>query len=434
VRRGAAIVWALLGAAAFAPAAAASPGDLDGSFSDDGWLRTLEVRWPDNNYLPRGAEDVAIQPDGRIVAVGEMIDGVSNWYFGTFRYLPNGELDPSFGAGGWVDTDLGSFDFAHAVAVQGDGGIVVAGEADCRYAACFALARYRPDGSLDPGFGDGGIVQTSFGLVHASRAFDVTIAPDGRIVAAGFVMTGGDANDSSRFAAARFLPDGRLDPSFSRDGRATVDFGYAPDIAYAAATQAGGRIVVAGHGSRSIYRTEYDFAIARFRRDGRLDRTFSGDGRRTINFGPRRFDVAYGLAVSGRSIVATGSTALSPERAPAIAVARLTWGGGLAPGLGRRRISPGPSEGIGRAALVQPDGRIVVGGRAYSDSSHDPSDWALLRFGRGGRLDRSFGGDGIVLTDFGTGADSVRALAFHGGRILAAGQIYSSHGLARYLP
>ena len=78
-------------------AATGAPGDLDGSFSGDGWLRTLEVRSSNTNYLPRGAEDVAIQPDGRIVAVGEMIDGVSNWYFGAFRYLPNGELDPSSG-------------------------------------------------------------------------------------------------------------------------------------------------------------------------------------------------------------------------------------------------------------------------------------------------------------------------------------------------
>jgi hypothetical protein len=81
---------------------------------------------------------VAVQPDGRIVAVGELIDGTSNWYFGAFRYLPNGELDPSFGEGGWVDTDLGSFEFAHAVALQRDGGIVVAGEgtAGTRGASC----------------------------------------------------------------------------------------------------------------------------------------------------------------------------------------------------------------------------------------------------------------------------------------------------------
>lgn len=83
---------------------------------------------------------------------------------------------------------------------------------------------------------------------------------------------------------------------------------------------------------------------------------------------------------------------------------------------------------------TQPGGRILVGGRAYADSSQDASDWTLLRYGRTGRLDRSFGGDGIVVTDFGTGEDSVRSLAVHDGRILAAGTIYSSQGLARYLP
>jgi uncharacterized delta-60 repeat protein len=296
------------------------------------------------------------------------------------------------------------------------------------------LARYRPDGSLDPGFGVGGIVRTEFGLVQGSRAFDVSITPDGRIVAAGFVQKGGDGQDSSHFAVARYLPDGRLDQSFSRDGRATVDFGYGNDIAYAVAHQRRGRIVVAGEGTRNRYRTEDDFAFARFRQDGRLDRGFSGDGRRTVNFGGRRFDGAYGLAVRGRSIVATGSTVVAAERAPSVAVVRLTWSGGLARGFGRRRALPSPGGGIGRAVLAEPGGRILVGGRAYSDSSQDASDWTLLRFGPGGALDRSFGGDGVVVTDFGTGEDSVRALAMHDGRILAAGFIYSSQGLARYLP
>src|SRR5919107_1732104 len=354
--RAPAVISALVASLALAPAAAGSPGDLDGSFSDHGWLRTLEVRSAQNNYLPRVAEDVAVQPDGRIVAVGELIDGTSNWDFGAFRYLPNGELDPSFGEGGWVDTDFGSFEFPHAVAVQPDGGILVAGEGDCRYAMCFVLARYRPDGSLDPGFGEGGIVRSPFGLVQASHAFDLSLAPDGRIVAAGFVQKGGDAQDSSHFAVARYLPDGRFDPSFSRDGRATVDFGYGNDI-------------------------------------------------------------AYGLAVRGRSIIATGSTVVAPERAPSLALTRLTWGGGLAPGFGRRRVRPGPGGGIGRAVLAAPNGRILVGGRAYSDTSQDASDWALLRYTRGGRLDRGFGGDGIVVTDFGTGEDSVRALALDRGRI-----------------
>ena len=115
-------------------------------------------------------------------------------------------------------------------------------------------------------------------------------------------------------------------------------------------------------------------------------------------------------------------------------MARLTWSGGLAGGFGRRRTLPSPGGGIGRAVLAERNGRILVGGRAYSDSSQDASDWVLVRYGRGGRLDRSFGGDGIVVTDFGTGEDSVRALALREGRILAAGSIYASQALARYLP
>jgi hypothetical protein len=115
-------------------------------------------------------------------------------------------------------------------------------------------------------------------------------------------------------------------------------------------------------------------------------------------------------------------------------VTRLTWSGGLANGFGRRRTLPSPGGGIGRAVLTEPGGGILVGGRAYSESSQDASDWVLLRYGRGGRLDTSFGGDGIVLTDFGTGEDSVRALALRDGRILAAGSIYASQALARYLP
>ncbi len=233
---------------------------------------------------------------------------------------------------------------------------------------------------------------------------------------------------------ARYLPDGSLDKSFSRDGRTTVDFGYGNDLAYAVASQRGGRVVVAGQGTRNRYRTEEDFAFARFRRDGRLDRGFSGDGKRTVNFGGQRFDIAYGLAVRGRSIFATGSTVVAPERAPAIALVRLGWSGGLAREFGRRRVLPSPGGGIGHAVAVQPDGRILVAGRSYSDFSQDASDWALVRYRRSGRLDRDFGGDGIVVTDFGTGEDSARALAVRDGRILVAGSIYSSQGLARYLP
>ena len=176
--------------------ATASPGELDPTFSGDGWVRTLEVTTPSNNYLPDGAHGAAVGPGGKIFTAGELIDGESHLYFGAFSYLLNGDLDPSFGEGGWVDDNLGSFELPWAVEVQRNGKILVGGESDCTYAMCLTLARYLPGGGLDPTFGGDGIVQTKFGR-HAIFAYDIDLAPGGKIVAVGRRFKYGDARRRS---------------------------------------------------------------------------------------------------------------------------------------------------------------------------------------------------------------------------------------------
>ncbi len=411
---------ALVSAAVAAGLAGAAGGELDPSFSGDGWVRTLEVRTASNNYLPAGAEDVALQPDGKIVAVGEIQDGTSHWYFGVFRYLPDGNLDPSFAGKGWTALDLGSFEFAHAVAVQRDGKLVVAGEADCPRAICFALARFGPDGSVDRGFGTDGVVRTMFDQCGC-KAYDVAVQPDGRIVAVGWRFRYGDAQDDDLFAVARYLPDGSLDRTFSRDGRASLDFGFGDDIAHAVAVQPDGKILVAGGGTRNRYRTESDFAFARFRPDGRLDRTFSGNGLATVHFGGLLSDTAFGIALrrDGR-IVAAGASG-KKDSVPRIAVARLRPNGSLE---WKRLTRPGVHGGYARAVVQLADGSIVVGGRVFTDDRLDASDWALVRYGAGG---------GTTVSDFGTGSDWIGGIAAQrDGRLVAAGSIYESQAIARY--
>jgi len=103
------------------------------------------------------------------------------------RYNTDGSLDTSFDSDGKVTTDLGDFDPATDVAIQPDGAIVAAGfTGDDEFD--FALARYRRDGSLDTSFDLDGKVTTDFGASDVAQA--VTIQPDGRIVAAG--VSGGD--------------------------------------------------------------------------------------------------------------------------------------------------------------------------------------------------------------------------------------------------
>lgn len=102
---------------------------------------------------------------------------------------------------------------------------------------------------------------------------------------------------------------------------------------------------------------------------------------------------------------------------------------------GKRLTRPGAHGGSGGTVLQQADGRIVVGGRIFEDDRFDTSDWLLARYTRGGALDRTFGRGGLVVTDFGTGADWVGALALQrDAKIVAAGSIYESQALARYRP
>jgi len=422
-------------AACWAGVALASGGGLDPSFSGDGWVRTLEVRSPTDSYLPSGGEDVALQPDGKILVTGELIDPTSHWYFGVFRYTAGGSLDRSFAGGGFAEIDLGNAEFAHAVAIQRNGRVVVAGEADCRFAVCFALVRFLPDGRLDRSFGANGVVRTMFARYGASRAYDVAVQPDGKIVAVGMRFRGTDAQDDELFAVARYRPDGKLDRTFSRDGLASVDFGYGDADASAVAVQRGGRIVVAGSGARNANRTAADFAVARFRANGRLDRSFSGDGRATVDFGHRLADGVHGLALGRDGRIVLAGSSGKRGAVPRIAVARLLANGRLDRSFagGKRLTRPGRYGGYARAVVQPPDGRIVVAGRVFDDGRFDTSAWALARYGRKGALDRSFGHGGLVVSDFSTGADWVGGLAVQRDRrIVAAGSVGESQALARY--
>jgi uncharacterized delta-60 repeat protein len=418
--------------------AAANTGDLDRTFSGDGWVRTYEVFGYSKGFFPKGAEDVAIQPDGKILAVSELQDGNSHWWYGVYRWLPNGDLDRSFGSGGWVANDLGIFPMPHTVALQADGKILVGGQLECPgLQLCFGVVRYHSNGSIDGSFGVSGVARATFpGARCGCEIHDIAVQRNGRIVAVGWRFRGGDAQDDMLLAVARFLPGGQLDPSFSRDGRLSLDFGYGDDLGSAVAVQSDGRIVIGGVASFR-YRTEADFAVVRLRQNGTLDRSFSRDGVQTVNFARQRYDDLYGLDLQadGR-VVAAGLSSVGYRReGPRIAVLRLNRNGTLDRRFGKRLLKPGSHGGYARAVVVDRAGGIVVGGLAYDDSKLDTAAWALVRYRSNGALDRSFGRGGIVLSDFGTGADWVGALAAQrDGKIVAAGEVYGDQAVARYLP
>ena len=230
-----------------------SDGSLDTGFGTNGVVTTSFPSSSDEEVL-----GVAIQADGKIVAAGRAVFALAD--FALARYNPDGSLDTAFGSNGRVTTDFAlSADFANDVVIQGDGKILAVGQTfRSGLGFDFALARYDPNGSLDSGFGTNGLVIADLGS-GLDIAYAVAIQPDGKLVLAG-TFGAGLAND---FALARYNPDGSLDGSFGSNGHVTTDFTSSSDIAHGVALQADGKIVAVGVTSVSGG-TGPDFALARY--------------------------------------------------------------------------------------------------------------------------------------------------------------------------
>jgi uncharacterized delta-60 repeat protein len=287
-------------------------GVLDKSFGRDGIIQT---DFPPGQAQARA---VAVQPDGKIVAAGPVYDK-QGYYFGIVRYHLDGSLDTTFGNGGRVKTSFGPSPCqagANDLALQPNGKLVVAGKtsAGCGNSiGAFALARYRRNGSLDPSFGSAGKVQTTFSGGNYAIASDVLIQPDGKIVAAGFDGESGWHTDTADAALARYHSDGSLDRRFGSGGKVVTSLAEPGlfDAFYAVSRQRDGRLVAVGF-VNSEERSS-DFAIARYKADGALDRTFGKRGRVTTDFGGEpdrkgeRADYALAVVLEPGRIVAGGN-------------------------------------------------------------------------------------------------------------------------------
>ncbi len=182
-----------------------------------------------------------LQSDGKIILAGQAFDPLtSRSDFALARLLPNGKLDPTFGHRGVVITNFGGQDdFARAIVLQPDGKIVVAGRGDSGGGSLeFALARYLRDGKLDATFGAGGMVTTFVG--EGYEAMDLALQADGKIVTVGQRF----ARDTD-FALVRYDANGSLDSTFGSGGQVMIDLGQT-ELAYAVALQKDGKIVIAG--------------------------------------------------------------------------------------------------------------------------------------------------------------------------------------------
>jgi uncharacterized delta-60 repeat protein len=402
-------------------AAFASPADLDATFGTGGKITTNSASSLEE------AHAVVVQPDGKIVVAGFQNAG-GTYNFMVVRYHPDGTPDNSFGTGGFVNTPvLSGDDYAYAVALQPDGKIILAGQAANGTSSDFALVRYNTDGSLDTTFDTDGKVTTPV-LDGSDIAFAVAVQPDGKIVAAGSATS----NSNSDFALVRYNTDGSLDTTFDTDGKVTTPFSDGIDEAYAVAVQADGKIVAVGYESDQ---SGLDFALARYNSNGSLDTSFDTDGKVTTNILDST-DQAYAVAIQPDGKLVVAGSAFN-NGINGFALARYQANGSLDTTFdadGKTFTSILGHNDSAYAVAVQPDGKIVAAGSAGTGNEFD---FALARYNVNGTLDTSFDADGKLTTKFTNDFDGVFGAAVQpDGRIIAAGYATNNGvrnlALARY--
>ena len=354
-----------------------------------------------------------------VVAAGMAISN-SESDFGLARYSTiDGTLDPTFGVGGKVTTDVSpDNDVAYAVTVRDDR-IIAAGNAGVDA----ALVRYMPNGDLDPSFAGTGIVKTDFlgggdqfealGLVNW---FQTT-----RIVAAG---TAGNAPGGHDFAIALYDGNGQLVPGFGNGGKATVGFtagSLVPvpsnDWAQALAVQADKKVVVGGYaytGGGGCSGTGTNFALARLNTNGTLDSTFGTGGRVITHVGMG--DNVTGVQVqSDGKIVVAGSSQAACAGEGRITLVRYHPNGSIdasfgAGGFAIVNFDPTLHEHA-TGLRIQPDGRLVVSGITMPLAGSAGCNALVARFMPNGVPDPSFGVGGFTMVHHGAPSDQSKAEA-----------------------
>jgi uncharacterized delta-60 repeat protein len=354
-------------------------------------------------------------PDNRIVVVGRVVNfytlpgkgnkpvTYSNNDIGLACYLAAdttisgvlykaGDLDPRFGTGGKVMTNIRttdgvkSADYANGVIVQDDGKIVVGGMTTTTSGTWDAvLVRYNADGSLDDGFGSHGIVQTHLATSTSNGVWDLTLLRDptnpanDKIVTMEAPLTNGQY---SVMVARYNILDGSPDTNFSTDGRSDIATLLGHSLGdWEMALQTDGSAVVTG----------YDFPtnspngsfLLRYTNTGQLDPTFGTDGSGIILFGAATGDIAYSVAIQPNDKIVVAGTS---NTTPGSFVARFDTHGAIDPTFGALVNPANPSgsrTGYARdiftnagssfqsshSLILQPDGQIVVGGNGTTSTT-----------------------------------------------------------------
>jgi uncharacterized delta-60 repeat protein len=366
----------------------------------------------------------AVQPDGKILSIG--FTGVDGGFDEVvlIRYMPDGSYDNTFNGNGKLFIQESNIHcYGRAILLQPDNKIVILVSMDADLDS-IALYRFLPDGSPDNSFDVDGRVTTNLGTTYQGPKA-MAMQPDGKILIGGYA---GNYNEPfDKFFVARYKPDGKLDTSFDGDGVAMTTVGESWTNITTLLVQPDGKIIASGF---ATFNGSEDFALVRYNSNGTLDHSFSGDGIASASF-TAGDDDATGAVLCPDGKILVGGFATPQSSNPEFAIARFTSDGILDNsfhGDGMNVIQVSTFADKAYSILLQPDGKILLGGFAHSNGEGG-SDMALVRLNENGIPDYTFDGDGIAIyTTISESSNVILNLAFQpDGKIIASGFLYQDY-------
>ncbi|GEM82054.1 delta-60 repeat domain-containing protein [Meiothermus hypogaeus] len=378
-------------------------GELDTSFGNGGIVTTPVTSANAKIWIT----SLIVQPDRKIVVAGYIEKVVSPSYVDDIillRYNPDGTLDTTFGNEGTVVTSLSDYsDRAHALVLQPDGKLVVAGStANSNYYE-IALVRYNEYGKLDTSFDGDGIVVASPGP-YSDEAYALLLLPGGKLLVGGYSDKGAPNYETP--VLLRYNSDGSQDASFGIKQIASLTNSRAKHMLL----QPDGKILL-GIGAR--FGTSFGFALSRLLDNGTVDTSFGGQGMVSGN-GLLRYLMRQS---DGRLIASVGDR------------------------LKRYEANGNPDIGFGTGGNVDQYNQYTIlmaqqsDGKLISLASHSsPKFFALYRHNLNGTVDPSFGSNGYIETQVSTNYDAVAsAMTFQpDNRLIVAGSANTNVILVRY--
>lgn len=378
-----------------------SAGCLDPAFGIGGTVVTM----PPLATVLSGSRtsDMDFQSDGKIVILTYANDAENTFRNALVRLTTDGNLDASFGSGGFVyiNWNAASGGLASSLDIQIASGheyLVVSGSSNCP-SACIRAERYDLWGNQDLSFGTGGVSTVNTGWYPSAMA----IQSDQKILIAGGTNP-----------MVRLKSNGQADTTFGPNGISTKQTGMNIRKLQVISN---GQIVAAGEtwgGSR-----DWNFSVARFSSNASLDTAFGTGGRTSVDFAGK-LDIVGGMTIDslGRILVCGEATyAITnpyPKGFDAVMI-RLKSNGKLDTSFGSggktAPLNLGNLQDYFASVSVQTNGKIILTGESRLAGNNANSDILVARFNPDGTLDTSFHSNGWVTTDiYGAGDTGIKGL------------------------